>query len=46
MNVQEKQTFQNTFDDDEDTSTVNDFHLAEINLIECLQRTNILQRIQ
>lgn len=46
MNVQEKQTFHNNFDDDEDKSSLNDFHLAEINLIECLLRTNILQRIQ
>ncbi|KAG4070611.1 hypothetical protein HA402_013531 [Bradysia odoriphaga] len=47
MNVKEKQTFHNVFDDDEeDTSTLNDFHLAEVDLIECLLRTNILQRIQ
>lgn len=47
MNVKEKQTFHNVFDDEsEDNSSLNDFHLAEINLIECLLRTNILQRIQ
>lgn len=46
MDVKEKQTFHNVLDDDEDTSTLNDFHLAEVNLIECLQRTNIFQRIQ
>lgn len=44
MNV--RQTFHNRFDDDDDPSTLNDFHLAEIDLIECLLRTNILQRIQ
>lgn len=47
LNVKENRTtFHNTFDDDDDKSTMNDFHLAEINLIECLLRTNILQRIQ
>lgn len=46
MNVKEKQTFHNVLDDDEDNASLNDFHLAEINLIECLLRTNILQRIQ
>lgn len=46
MNVREKQTFHNVFDEDDDKASLNDFHLAEINLIECLLRTNILQRIQ
>lgn len=46
MNVREKPTFHNVFDDDEDKTSMNDFHLAETNLIDCLLRTNILQRIR
>lgn len=33
-------------DDSADRKELNDFHLAEIDLIECLLRTNIIQRIQ
>lgn len=33
-------------DDDESTESLNDFHLAEIDLVECFQRTNILQRMK
>lgn len=32
--------------DEENIASLNDFHLAEIDLIECLARTNILQRIK
>lgn len=32
-------------DDDEKASSMNDFHLAETDLIKCFLRTNILQRI-
>lgn len=32
-------------DDNEEKESVNDFHLAEVNLVECLMRTNILERI-
>lgn len=35
----------NVSDDDDKMSTMNDFHLAETDLIQCLLRTNILQRI-
>ncbi|KAJ6635703.1 RNA polymerase II-associated protein 1 [Pseudolycoriella hygida] len=45
MTVSDTQTFHSVLDAEEDTSTLNDFHLAEVNLIECLLRTNILQRI-
>lgn len=30
---------------EQERDTVNDFHLAEVNLVECLMRTNILERI-
>lgn len=33
-------------DDENDLSSLNDFHLAETDLIKCLLRTNILQRIK
>lgn len=33
-------------DDDSKLSSMNDFHLAETDLIKCLLRTNILQRIR
>lgn len=32
-------------DDEQEKESVNDFHLAEVNLIECLMRSNILERI-
>lgn len=32
-------------DGEQDKESVNDFHLAEINLVECLMRSNILERI-
>lgn len=32
-------------DDDDKLSTMNDFHLAEIDLVKCFLRTNIMQRI-
>lgn len=40
--------FSTKFDEDEDeesTTNMNDFQLAETDLIECLLRTNIVQRI-
>lgn len=33
-------------DDDNEYASMNDFHLAETDLIRCLMRTNILQRIR
>lgn len=35
----------NIDDNDDQLSTMNDFHLAETDLIKCFLRTNILQRI-
>lgn len=35
----------NVSDDDDKLSSMNDFHLAETDLIQCFLRTNILQRI-
>lgn len=32
-------------DSEEDPDKINDFHLAEVNLVECLMRTNIIERI-
>lgn len=32
-------------DDNDKLSSMNDFHLAEIDLVKCFLRTNILQRI-
>lgn len=32
--------------DDNEYASMNDFHLAETDLIQCLLRTNILQRIR
>ena len=47
LNTTNARIFQSTVtDDDESTDNLNDFHLAEINLMECLLRTNILQRIK
>lgn len=31
--------------DEREKESVNDFHLAEVNLVECLMRTNIIERI-
>lgn len=33
-------------EDGDDRETLNDFHLAEIDLIDCVLRTNIIQRIK
>lgn len=43
-----KQAFQTNVDDDDenDAASMNDFHLAERDLIRCLLRANILQRIR
>lgn len=48
MNLKGNQAYQtNISDDDENSvSSMNDFHLAETDLIKCLLRTNILQRIR
>lgn len=32
-------------EDEQEKKSMNDFHLAEVNLVECLERTNILERI-
>ena len=32
-------------DNEQEKESVNDFHLAEVNLVECLMRSNILERI-
>lgn len=46
MNIQSNVMQANVSEDDEDKlSSMNDFHLAETDLIQCLLRTNILQRI-
>lgn len=46
MNIQSNVLQTNLNDDEEDTIlSMNDFHLAETDLIQCLLRTNILQRI-
>lgn len=36
----------NVNDDENKLSSMNDFHLAETDLIQCFLRTNILQRIK
>lgn len=33
-------------DDGDDRETLNDFHLAEVDLIDCVLRTNLIQRIK
>lgn len=40
--------FHTNIDDDEEQSkeSLNDFHLAEIDLIDCFLRTNVMQRIK
>lgn len=43
INSNVMQTF--VSDDDDKLSSMNDFHLAEIDLVKCFLRTNILQRI-
>lgn len=46
MNIQSNVMQTNVVDDEDDKlSSMNDFHLAETDLIQCLLRTNILQRI-
>ena len=45
-----RKLFESNIDDfvdeaDQEKDSVNDFHLAEVNLVECLMRTNILERI-
>lgn len=35
----------NVADDEEDIAQLNDFHLAETDLIQCILRSNIIQRI-
>lgn len=45
-----KKLFESNVDDfidenEQDKDSVNDFHLAEVNLVECLLRTNIIERI-
>lgn len=46
LNYQQK-PFESTVDDDEfKRDTITDYHLAEIDLVECLLRTNILERIR
>lgn len=46
MNIESNLMQTNVTDDDDDDklSSMNDFHLAETDLIQCLLRTNILQR--
>lgn len=43
INSNVMQTF--VSDDDDKLSSMNDFHLAETDLVKCFLRTNILQRI-
>lgn len=46
MNINSNMLQMNVVDDDNDNlSSMNDFHLAETDLIQCFLRTNILQRI-
>lgn len=45
MNIDTNVMQTNISDDDDKLSTMNDFHLAETDLIQCFLRTNILQRI-
>lgn len=47
LNKSKDRMFQTNIDDDEESKdTLNDFHLAEIDLIDCFLRTNIIQRIK
>lgn len=46
MNINSNMLQTNINDDDDDNlSSMNDFHLAETDLVQCFLRTNILQRI-
>lgn len=45
MNIDTNVMQTNISDDDDKLSTMNDFHLAETDLIQCFLRTNILQRV-
>lgn len=45
MNINSNMLQTNVDDNDDSLSSMNDFHLAETDLIQCLLRTNILQRI-
>lgn len=45
MNLNSNVMQTNVSDEDEKLSSMNDFHLAETDLIQCILRTNILQRI-
>lgn len=48
MNLKSNKAFQTSISDEDENSvsSMNDFHLAETDLIKCLLRTNILQRIR
>lgn len=45
MNINSNMLQTNVNDDEDHLSSMNDFHLAETDLIQCFLRTNILQRI-
>lgn len=45
MAIQSNLMQTNVSDDDDKLSSMNDFHLAETDLVQCFLRTNILQRI-
>lgn len=45
MNINSNMLQTNISDDEDSLSSMNDFHLAETDLIQCFLRTNILQRI-
>lgn len=45
MNINSNMLQTNVDDNEDDLSSMNDFHLAETDLIQCFLRTNILQRI-
>lgn len=45
MNINSNMMQTNISDDEDHLSSMNDFHLAETDLIQCFLRTNILQRI-
>lgn len=45
MNINSNMMHTNVDDNDDNLSSINDFHLAETDLIQCFLRTNILQRI-
>lgn len=45
MAIQSNLMQTNVSDDEDKLSSMNDFHLAETDLVQCFLRTNILQRI-